>query len=509
MAFQDNKKIAFNSIFIFVRICVTSIVSLLVARIALDALGASDYGLYNVVGGIVTFLNVVNSAMISTTYRYLAYEVGKKENGYTNKIFNTSILIHLCFALFIFIIGGFLGEWYILNYLNVAEGKLPDAQFVFRISLLTAVINTIFIPNQGLLVAYEKFSITVSVEVISQLIKLALVFGFLYTNSNRIRLYSLIMLSYTVICGLSWSIYCIKNHWSTVKPKLYKDWKLCKEMLSYALWTLFGAVASIGKNQGAAILLNYFFGTLINAAFAVANQISSFVNLFAGSLSQAAVPQITKTFSAGNQERSLKLTCYISKYDFILMLFVAFPTLLETKFLLGLWLIDIPEGAVAFCKLTILGGLLNCLGGGIPSLVNATGNIKKYQLTIHTFILLLLPISFLLFEFGFNAYYISIAYCIIIFLSAFLKLYMLNKLYHFRIRSFYEIAYTKIFKMSIPLLFAYYLYNLHNLSSFPLWGHIVGLIISEVFLALVILALGMDSKERIMIKNIIKSKINR
>ena len=172
---NENKRIAFNSVIIYLRLCVVSLISIILSRVVLDALGVSDFGLYNVVGGIVLLLNVINSSMTSTTYRYLAFEIGKKENGNPNKIFNTSRIIHLAFAALIVLVGEPLGELYIINYLNVVSESIPDAQFVFRLSIIAAAINTIFVPNQGLLVAYEKFRATALIDIISNLVKLGLI----------------------------------------------------------------------------------------------------------------------------------------------------------------------------------------------------------------------------------------------------------------------------------------------------------------------------------------------
>ena len=337
---NENKRIAFNSVIIYLRLCVVSLISIILSRVVLDALGVSDFGLYNVVGGIVLLLNVINSSMTSTTYRYLAFEIGKKENGNPNKIFNTSRIIHLAFAALIVLVGEPLGELYIINYLNVASESIPDAQFVFRLSIIAAAINTIFVPNQGLLVAYEKFRATALIDIISNLVKLGLILLFIYSDTNRIRLYSIIMLSYTVINSLAYYMYCKKYHNDVVACSLNKDRRMYKEMVSFSSWTLFGAFANVGKSQGSVIIINYFFGTIINAAYAVARQVEVFIMMFARSLGSAAVPQTTKSFSAGDLQRSISITSRISKYTFVLMALISFPVIIEIDFLLGLWLKD-------------------------------------------------------------------------------------------------------------------------------------------------------------------------
>lgn len=506
MSMNENKKIAVNSIVIFARLCVTSIIGIITSRIVLDALGASDYGLYNVVGGIVTLLNVVNTAMLSTTYRYIAFEVGKKTEGNTNKIFNISLRIHLYLSLLILIIGLVLGTWYVNNYLNVPIEKIPDAHFVLRVSLITSAISTLLVPYQGLLVAYEKFTVNAVIDVVTCILRLLVLLLFIYSSENKLRLYSLIMMGYTILVASMYMCYSLRKFYDTIKLHLYKDVVLIKEMLSFALWTLFGAVASIGKTQVSAMLINFFFGTLVNAAYAVANQIEGFILMFARSLNNAAIPQITKNFSGGNKERSVLLTSYISKYTFLLMCFAAFPVLLEMDFLLDLWLKDVPEGAAIFCALMLLGGLIGCLGEGIPALINATGNIKTYQIIFHTFNLLGLPIAYLFFKNGYDAYIILEIYCIVYLLSAILRLFLLKYIYKFDIRLLINKSYARILLVSVPLIVYYILFNNPSTS---VTGHIINMLFAEVYLIAIILLVGLDKVEKQKIKVFLRAKFAR
>jgi O-antigen/teichoic acid export membrane protein len=497
---NNNKKIALNSAIIFIRLLVSSIISIIVSRIVLDALGVTDYGLYNVVGGIVIMLNVFNGAMASTTYRYIAFELGKGTIGQPNKVFSISLAIHICFVIFIIIIGATIGELYINNYLNVTAVKLSDAKFVFRVSIVTASLATLFTPYQGLLVAYEKFSTSAIFEISIQLAKLAAIICLLQIFQNRIRMYSLIMLGTTFLSCLLYFIYCARHYMSIIKFRIYKDFKLYKEMISFASWTLFGAVANVGKTQGSAIIINLFFGTFINAAFAIASQVENFILTFARTLNNAAIPQITKNFSGGDIDRSVKITSYISKYTFLLMSLVAFPVVLEMDFLLNLWLIDVPKGTAAFSQLMILGALLGSLGEGIPALVNATGKIKIYQIVVNTIILIGLPITYFLYKSGFTPVTILIVYCIISGLNGFVKLYLLYRIIEFDLILFIKTSYLKILFVSIPLVIFYLFYNP---SNFSFADHFIGLFFSEIFLFSVVFIFGSDKKERDIIKRAI------
>ncbi len=496
-----NKRIAFNSVVIFIRLCIVSVVSLICSRVVLDALGESDYGLYNVVGGIVTLLNVINTSMVSTTYRYIAFELGIGKKGEINKVFNTSFSIHIFFSIFIIIAGLTVGDWYIIHYLNVAEGKIPDALFVFHVSLFTTAISTILVPFQGALVAFEKFSVIAVIDIIANVSKLFVILWLIYSEGNRLRTYSIIIFFTSVISSGGYFVYCWKKFKSIIKLRLSVDKAKVKEMAGFAIWTLFGACASMGKVQGSAIIINYFFGTVVNAAFAVANQVENFILMFARTLNNAAIPQITKNYSGGHASRSILLTSYISKYTFILMCLVAFPMILEMNFILELWLRKIPEGAVIFCKLIILGGLLDCLGAGIPALVNATGHIRNYQIIVHSYTLLGIPIAFLFYKLGYNQYWISIIYCVIIGTSSILRLYLLKRIYNFDIHIILEKSYIKIIYISIPLIIFYLLYNPDNFNSI---GHILGFVASELFLIGIVWILGLEKTEKQKVKEYIR-----
>lgn len=504
---NGNKKIAVNSVVIFVRLCIVSVIGIYASRIVLDALGASDFGLYNVVGGLVVLLNVVNTAMVSTTYRYIAYELGKPEDQRNiNKIFNTSFAIHFSFALLIVILGLTLGLWYITNYLNVAPEKISDAIYVLSVSIITTAVSTMLVPYQGLLVAYERFSVNATIDIITSLLRIFLLLTFVYSSGNRLRIYSIIMLSYTLSYSIAYFVYCKWNYNKIINFKIWKDLKLYKEMLAYAGWIVYGAFAYALKSQGSNIIINFFFGTLVNAAYAVANQIESFILSFSRSLNNAAIPQITKNVSGGDTGRSIRLASYISKYTFILMSLVAFPVLLEMDFLLSIWLKNVPEGATTFCKLMVLGGLLDCLGEGISPLVNATGKIKQYVFVIHSVMLLGLPIAYLLYIFGCPSYTISIVFCFVSFICSLLKIYLLYKILQFDVSLFVKTSYLRILLMSIPLIIYYFLYDT---SGFETKYHIIYGCLSEFFLFLVIAVLGTDRLERIKIYSYIKAKLNK
>ena len=470
---NDNKKIAVNSIVMFVRFCVVTIIGLIRSRVVLDALGASDYGLYNVVGGIVALLNVFNTAMTTTTYRFIAFELGKKEDGQLNKAFNTVFLIHACFAFVILVLGFSLGFWYINNYLNVAPGKLPDARFVFTISIFTTALSTLMVPYRGLLTAYERFTANAVIDIVSDTIKLVLILCFVYSDRSRIRIYSIIMAVYVLITNGSFFIYCLKEFFSVIKFRVYKEWRLLKEILSFTWWILIGASASVAETQGTSIVVNYFFGTIVNASFAVAHTVKNYISVFSRNLSKVAIPQITKSFSGGNLNRSISLSCYISKYTCLLMLVAAFPVLMEMDFLLDIWLKDVPE--------------------------KASGKIKAFQLVQSAFSLFGLPIAYFAYKLGAEPSAVLVIYLCIYFVNVFVRLYLIKRVLGYGVKPFFTISYLRVFLIGIPLLIAFLIYNP---CRFSLWGHIAGMAFCELYLLLDVWLLGLEKQEKTIIKGL-------
>lgn len=494
---NENKQIAINSLILYLRLIITSIIGLIISRFVLESLGTSDFGLYSVVGGIVVMLNILNTAMMSTTYRFIAFEIGNIKNGNPNKIFNISLILHVFFSVLILIFGEIIGSYYVYNHLKIESAQYSDAMFVLRISIWSSVINMISTPFQGLLIALEKFSITSSIEVLTAFIKLGFVFLLLNYTGNNLRFYSISMLIVIIVTVSLYTLYCYIYYIDIVKFKFYYDWSKYKELLLFSSWILLGATSSLCKTQGAAIIVNYFFGTILNAAYGIANQLNSFVLMFTKNITSAAIPQITKSYSKGDSNRSVEIVAYISKYSFFLMLIPALPILLQTELLLQLWLINIPPFTILFVQLMIIDALIGCLGSGIPALIQATGRIKVFQFSLSFLSLAALPISYIFFENKYPPYSILIIFCIMSLGERLISLYLLRKLLNFDIKSFTKFSYLRIFYVIIslsPLLF------LNKLTQ-GIPSKILLLFISEVTLLIVIYLVGMTNKERLILTN--------
>ena len=438
---NGNKRIAVNTLFLYAKFIITTIVSLVLSRLVLQTLGASDYGLYNVVGGIVVLLNTIGASMVSTSYRYMAVEFGKGEGGNPNKIYNTIFVVHLALAIFLIVVGETLGVYYIKNYLNVESYRVSDALFVFHLSLLTTSFAVITVPMNGLIVAREKFLFTTVVEVCAAIVRLLLVIFMTHIDGNKLRIYSIFMACVQFSIPMSYQIYCRIKDSAVVKWNLNRDFSDYKSILKFTWWIGVGAIAVLGKMQGAALIINYFFGTVLNAAFGLASQINNAVNSFTATISQAALPQIMKNQSAGNEERALSLVYIVARYSVLSMSIVAIPLLFCLDDVLKLWLGDNPpEYTRIYVFFMLVNGLIGNLDAGFDASIQATGRIKINQIGYSLINLSLLPIIFILYKMGFPPYVNVIVMVILTVFSLMFRVFIIRKLTRFDLKKYISVT---------------------------------------------------------------------
>jgi O-antigen/teichoic acid export membrane protein len=489
----DNSKIARNSIILFLRLIVVSIIGLVTSRLVLQALGVSDYGLFNVVGSIVGIMALLNTVLVSTTFRYIAFELGAGDEVAVNQVYNTSLVIHTTLAVVVVALSETLGVGYIRSHLNIEQSRVADALFVFRMSVAGTAVSILGIPAQGLVVAKERFGVVAVVEVTRSCLALGVALYILRTIGDPLRLYAALIAVVTIIPALVYILYTRRYFPDLTQWAFPRSTTRYREMITFSVWILFGASASVGEIQGSALLLNAFFGTLVNAAYGVANQINTMIRMFAQNVNQSAIPQITKSFGGGDTNRTNSLVAVTSKYTFFLMLIPSVPLLLECDFFLNLWLKEVPAAAPLFVRLLIVNSLFAGMNAGVPAAVQATGNIKYFQIVTSTLSLLPLPIAYFLFTHAYppqTLFVVSTVFAMVNFLVAQILLkYLVRIDMTMMMRRCYSrivfvgLAITPL--VLIPLLFS------PGLGRFVLVsvGSVVGVCIATI-------RLGMDRRER-------------
>jgi O-antigen/teichoic acid export membrane protein len=410
--------IAQNSAIMYFRLIITTLIGLYSSRLLLSELGAAQFGLYSLIGGVITLLNILNTTMISTSNRFIALQIGRNNLIELNKIFNTLLVVHLIFGIVLLLLVEILGVWYVKNYLNLGGININDALFVLHTTAFGAILTTLVIPYQGLVTAYEKFNFKAFTEVLNSLLNLAAILILTKVELDKLRFYALIILFVQGIISSIYVFYGFLKHKNIITFNLNKNFKDYIDVSKFFTWQLTYLVGSVTTRQGGAIVMNSFFGTVVNAAYGLGSRIFEFVYAFVKNLNQVALPQIMKSYSSGNTERGLTLIYRLSKYTYFIMLIPAFPIMLSMDFILKIWLKEVPPFTGYFAIFMIIHGLVSCLESGFDGFIDASGRIKNTKL----FFSILFPSSlffvYILYKFNFPPYTFTILLiiCEIIFL---------------------------------------------------------------------------------------------
>lgn len=503
---NENKRIAKNSLILYGKLLISVFLGLWTSRIVLQELGASDFGLYAVVGGIISLLNILSTSMLSTTYRFIAVEIGKGENGNPNYVFNSLFIVHLLLALVLLILGEIAGTFYIKNYLNIDNTKIPDALFVLHFSMIAACFSVVSTPFQGLITAKEDFLTSAVISIIQAVLKLGVAFILIYYASNKLRLYATATAIVILITTVQFYINCRKKYFEIIRWQLNRKLKDYRKILSYNLWILVGALAFVGRSQGSALILNFFFGTVLNAAYGVANQLNHFITNFAKSLNGAAVPQITKSYSGGDQDRSMSLVYSITKYSFFLMLLPTLPLLLSIDEILSLWLSEVPPYTREFVVIMMVNGLLGSISSGFDAAIQATGNIRNYQLIVSLILILSLAAAWVFFSIGFEPYTINIVFLAASLLSIFVGIRFMLKLTEFSLKRYFHKTVFRVISVSV---FIVPLYFLRKIFPDSLVGIIIFSVVTVCIVLLIIYSIGLELSERVVVKRYLNKSYHK
>src|SRR5690606_5752429 len=354
-------------------------VTLYTSRIVLNTLGIDDYGIYSIVGGVVALFGFFNAAMSSATQRYLSFDIGQQDYKKLQKTFNTTFVIHIGIALLILLFANTIGLWYINNRLNVSQEKIITVNWVYQFSVLTSLIGVMQVPFNALIIARERMNVFAMISIVDVVLKLVIVYILLIVNYNKLIAYSILVFGVTFFVALAYRIYCYSNFQES-KFKFFKDKQYYKELLVYSGWNLFGNIATVAKGHGINLVLNVFFGTVVNAAYGITMQVQNAVSVFVNNFQLAVNPQIVKSYSQGDLNRTHQLIFQSSKYSFFLMLIITLPILLNTEYILTLWLKTPPPYTVSFVQLCLVNVLIDCISGPLMIGAQATGKIKIYQI---------------------------------------------------------------------------------------------------------------------------------
>lgn len=476
-------------------------VSLYTVRVVLSTLGEVDYGIFNVVAGVVTMFSFLSATMAGASQRFFAFELGRGDLVQLKKTFSMTMTIYLILAVVILILAETVGLWFLNNKMTIPAERMEAANWIFQFAILSFMVSMFAIPYNAAIIAHERMQVYAWVSLVEVALKLGVVYVLVLFSVDKLKLYAVLTFVVTLLVSLMYRAYC-KRKFEECRFSFYWNKPLFREIVGYSGWNLFGSLAGVFNNQGISIILNLFFGPVVNAAQAVAVQVNNAINQFVQNFMMATRPQITKYYASGEKERMLTLVFQSSKYSFLLLFVLTMPILLETNYIFTLWLKDVPEHVVIFTRLIIVSALVDSLSLPLMAAAQATGKVKLYQTTVGGFMLLNLPLSYFLLRMGYPASIIFYLAIINSFLCLFIRLLLLRKMVCLPIGSYFKgvllpIIATGIFSYIFPFLVSIQL----NESFLRLcMTAFVGLISSGVIITLI----GLSINEKIYISQSIK-----
>ena len=507
---ENNKRIAKNSLFMTIRMVIVLFITLYTSRIILKVLGVEDYGIYNVVAGFVTMFGFLNSSLSNGIQRFFNYELGKNGIAGANKVYNMALLIQVILAVVIIIPTEVIGIWYLHNKMVIPEERMFAAEWVFQLSLITFLLHILQVPYTASVMAHERMDFYAIISVFDVFVKLGCIFMIPLFDADYLILYGIIMTLIALISLLAYIIYA-KSKFKEIhiKPIFYKS--LFKDMLSFSGWNMFGTLGHMFKDLGVNLILNFFFGPIVNAARGVANQVNSGLQSFVSNITVPVRPQLIQSYSQGNINRSLNLTYTMSKLSCFVLLLMAVPIMLEIDYILHIWLGDknIPAHTASFVIIIVLNSFLNNLNSAISGLVHASGKMKKYQLaggSISLISVIIVYFSMLFMEVSELALIVILVMDTVRQIIALIILKSIVPEFSFSI--YIKNIIFPVFKVSfigiiIPIC-------IHSLLPYGLTRFIIVFILSVFLIGFSIYFLGLNCNEKILVKNIfdkLKSKL--
>lgn len=504
---KASQRVVVNTVAQYTRTLISMVLSLYTVRIVLSCLGQSDFGLYNLVAGVVAMLSFFTNSLSSTTQRFVSYYQGRGIIEEVKNVFNNSLVIHLVLGLLLVLILESIAPLLFDGFLNIAEDRIVSAKTVYQTVVIMIFVNFVRAPYSALLISHENIVYMSIIETLEAFLKVGLVLLMAHSSYDKLVLYGFIMLSLHVFICLSYIVFCYLKYEECVVPSIKRiQKKYVRELTSFAGWTIYGSACLTGRDQGIAILLNKAFGTVINGAWGLGIQVAGYTNVLSGAIVNAMRPQIVKAEGSGNRKKSVWLSHILSKLVFFLISIIGIPFIFEIDRILEIWLGNPPENSSFFCIMFIIALLFDALTIGLTHINNAIGDIKKFTIIMNTPKLMTLLIAIILMKFDTPLSFIMIAYIFIEACCSIIRIPLIA-----RQAGFSTIIYIKdvIVKEMVPVLCcAITCFLCVRLLHFQ-WRFVITFALSSIIYSFCMYFLGLTSKERIIIKELSTSFLNK
>lgn len=501
---ENNKRIAKNTFFLYARMLMVMGVSLYTVRIVLNVLGAEDYGIYNVVGGVVTMFSFLTSTMVSASQRFFAFSIGKNDDEGLARYFTMSCWCYIGIIIFIVVIAETLGIWFVRSQLVIPLNRAYSAMWVFQLAIASFVVNLLSVPFNSIIIAHERMNVYAIVGLVEVFAKLLLTYCISNSSCDKLIVYSILMFAITFFVSFFYGLYGV---WRYKECHLRMRWypEIFKEIMNYSGWSLFGALSGVFRSQGINILLNIYFNPIVNAARAIAYQVNSAINQFVLNFFKAVQPQITKYYAASETDELYKLIYRSSRYCFFLILLLSLPIFFEMPFILNIWLKDVPQYTVLFSRLVILVAIVDSTAYPLQTATAATGRIKWYQIVTGGLLIMTLPLSWLFLKFGSEPQVTMYVALVIAIVTQILRILFANNMVGMPLKGYLKNVMRSIMMVStLTVLLSYFIHKAFSGTSIGAFFSMVVI----VFMAIaIIIIVGMTSIERQVIWDCIIKKI--
>lgn len=502
----NNKRIAKNTLVLYVRMFLMMAISLYTSRVVLRTLGVEDFGIYNVVGGIVSMMGVINGAMSVSTTRFLTFELGKGDMTRLKQIFTMCVNIYSLLALILFILSETIGIWFLNTQLVISNDRMVAANWVFQFSILSTIFSLLSNPYNAVIISREKMNIYAYISLIDVILKLAIVYLLLVVPYDKLIVYGFMLMILHVLNTSIYFIYCNKKYQES-RYSFCWETPLFKQLLAYTGWNLFGSLSGLAKGQGLNILLNMFFNPSVNAARGIAYQVNANVSHFFTNFYTAVRPQITKYYAQNDLNNMFKLVFRSSKMAFFLILLISLPLIIEAPYIIQLWLGQLPDYVVPFMRLILVITAVDAMANPLMTTAHATGKIALYQSLVGTMTILNVPISYLFLYLGYGPVIVFEISLVIAVINLFLRLWIVKRLVNFPVFGYIRKVFFNCLLVTALSLIAPVI--VYKLVADDLTGVLIVCSLAVLSTIVATYYVGLDKNERLFVMELVKKKLKR
>lgn len=504
---EQKKSLVKNTLTLYVRMLISMLVGLYTSRILISQLGVVDFGIYNVVGSIVILLGFLNTTLSLSTQRFINYELGNGNYERLTKVYSSSIVIHVLLALLVLVFAETVGLWFLNTQMTIPSDRLTAANYVYQFSILSAMLTLTMVPHTATIIAHEHMKSYATIGIIDVLLRFGVACLLYIVNSDKLIVYGVAMFVVVAVDYSMYFLYCKKN-FAECRFSFSKDTSLYRSMLAFSGWNIFSSISMVLNGHVVGIILNMFFGPVINAARGISNQVNGAVSGFVSNFQVAVNPRIIQSYASNEMDVFYRLVNQSAKMSFFLLLVLVVPIWINIDVILEMWLGSVPQYAGVFCRIVFISSLINTFSLPLATAANANGNIRFFQTACGIFEIMNIPLSYVLLRYGCQpiaVYYLALT---IVVITLFVRLFVLRRLIRFDVKRFLSSIVLRCIAIALTAFGGMYVLS-QVIPNTNIGWLLLSVIISILFTSSLIMALGLNKEEKYYLLNILKTKLGK